>query len=298
MHFEQEGKEDMERATISRREFVSIVSAVAAGGALPAFAGSGDGEIAAAFVKGSDFARDANKLAAQVRAAGCRIAIVDVQDYAKYPSHPEIATRNSLSPGKIAAAVSKMKAAGVDVVPLLDFASSNDAWLGEYDRMVCSKKYDAVVHDLVRDAYEVFGRPRYIHIGFERDGRNPRKPEDGLVIVRQGDLWMRNFIKVVDWVKGAGARAWAWFDYPWGLGDFLADCPKDVIYTNFRPLAEAKTGDQFMQTSKSKVADQFATIAKKGCLVVPLVKDDNEAAAFRSKVPAGNFLGTMKEVSL
>jgi len=283
---------------INRREFVYTMSAAAAGGTMCAFAGAGDGEIAAAFVRGADFARDAKLLAARVKAAGCRMAVVDVQDFAKYPSHPEIATGNSLPPGKVAAAVAAMKAAGVDVVPLLDFASSNDAWLGEYDRMVCSKKYEAVVHDLIRDAYEVFGRPKYIHIGFERDGRNPRKPDDGLVIVRQGDLWMRNFAKAADWVRETGACAWAWFDYPWGLGDFLADCPKDVVYTNFRPLAEAKTGDQFAPASKSKVADQFATIAKKGCLVVPLVKGDEEAAAFRGRIPAGNFLGTMKEVAL
>ena len=283
---------------ISRREFVCTMSAAAAGGATCAFAGAGDGEIAAAFVKGADFARNAKMLAALARAAGCRMAVVDVQDFAKYPSHPEIATANALPPGKVSAAVSEMRAAGVEVVPLLDFASSNDAWLGEYDRMVCSKKYESVVHDLIRDAYEVFGRPKYIHVGFERDGRNPRKPEDGLIIVRQGDLWMRNLVQATGWVKETGARAWAWFDYPWGLGDFLADCPKDVIYTNFRPLAEAKTGDQFAPASKSKVADQFATIAKKGCLVVPRVKDDSEAAAFRGRIPAGNFLGTMKEVSL
>ena len=283
---------------ISRREFVCTMSAAAAGGATCAFAGAGDGEISAAFVKGADFARNAKMLAARVKAGGCRMAVVDVQDFAKYPSHPEIATRNSLPPGKVAAAVSEMKAAGVEVVPLLDFASSNDAWLGEYDRMVCSKKYDAVVHDLIRDAYDIFGRPKYVHIGFERDGRNPRKPEDGLVIIRQGDLWMRHLVKVTGWVKETGARAWAWFDYPWGLDDFIADCPKDVIYTNFRPLSETKVSDPYMKMPKSKVADQFLRIAQKGCLVVPLVKDDAEAAAWRGKIPAGRFLGTMKGVSL
>lgn len=288
----------MESAMISRKEFVRTMSAAVAGGAMRSFAESGGGEIAAALVKGADFARNAQLLAARVRAAGCCMAVVDVQDFAKYPSHPEIATANSLPAGKVAAATSAMKAAGVEVVPLLDFASSNDAWLGEYDRMVCSKKYGEVVHDLVRDAYEIFGRPKLVHVGFERDGRNPRKPDDGLVIIRQGDLWMRHLVQVAGWVKEAGARAWAWFDYPWSLDDFIADCPKDVIYTNFKPLSEAKTGDPFMQASKSKVADQFMRIAKRGCLVVPLVKDDAEAAAFRGKIPADRFLGTMKEVSL
>jgi len=129
----------MERTALSRREFVCTVSAVAAVGALPSLAVGGAGEIAAAFVKGSDFARAANKLAACVKAAGCRMAVVDVQEFATYPSHPEIATVNSLPPEKVAAAVSEMKAAGVEVVPLLDFASSNDAWLGEYDRLMVSK---------------------------------------------------------------------------------------------------------------------------------------------------------------
>ena len=87
-------------------------------------------------------------------------------------------------------------------------------------------------------------------------------------------------------------------DYPWGLDDFIADCPKDVIYTNFRPLSETKVSDPYMKMPKSKVSDQFLRIAKKGCLVVPLVKDDAEAAAWRVKIPAGHFLGTMKEVSI
>ena len=283
---------------ISRKEFVCTMSAAAAGGAMPAFAETGDNEISAAFVKGVDFARDAKRLAARVKAAGCRMAVVDVQDVVKYPSHPEIATRNSLPSAELAAALAAMASSGVEVVPLLDFASSNDAWLGEYDRMVCSKKYDAVVHDLIRDAYVMFGHPKYLHVGFERDGRNPRKPEDGLVIIRQGDLWMRHLVQVTGWVKETGARAWAWFDYPWGLDDFIADCPKDVIYTNFRPLSEAKVSDPYMKMPKSKVADQFLRIAQKGCLVVPLVKDDSEAATWRGKIPAGRFLGTMKEVSL
>ena len=167
------------------------------------------------------------------------------------------------------------------MVPLLDFATCNDSWLGEYDRMVCSKRYDEVVRDLIRDAYGIFNAPRLIHIGFEAEGRS-KHPAGGYAVMRQGDLWMRYLAKTAGWVVEAGARAWAWFDYPWGIGDFVADCPKDVIYTNRLPLSDGRASDRFLK------------VAKAGCDVVPLVRDEAEAAALKAKMPAGRILGFMK----
>ena len=264
---------------MTRKSFIGGIAAVVSAGGYAAERRT----ISAVSVKGANLfaAADLETKATSWWAAGCNLVLVDVQDSVRYPSHLEIATARSLPPEKVGRAVAVLKENGMDVVPLLDFATCNDGWLGEYDRMVCSKRYDAVVRDLIRDAYGIFNAPKLMHIGFGNEGCSTH-PKGGYAVMRQGDLWMRYLAKTAGWVVEAGARAWAWFDYPWGIADFIADCPKDVVYTNRLPISDKRAEDRFLK------------VAKAGCDVVPYVKDDAEAAALKAKMPAGRIMGFLK----
>lgn len=265
---------------MTRKTFIGSLAAAVSAGSY----GMADGAVSAVFAKGADLFGAAG-IDAKVkawRAAGFNLVLVDVQDSVRYPSHPEIATSRSLPQEDVRRTVLALKGGGIAVAPLLDFATCNDSWLGEYDRMVCSKRYDEVVKDLIRDAYGLFGAPRFIHIGFEAEGRS-KHPAGGYAVMRQGDLWMRYLAKTADWVKEAGARAWAWFDYPWGMKDFLADCPRDVVFSNLKPLSDQRTEDRFRQ------------VAKAGCDVIPRIWSEAEVATARAKLPPGSIKGLLKE---
>jgi hypothetical protein len=269
---------------MTRKQFISSASAAIAGFASPALAAEKK-QFRAALVKGGDFfaAEKASALKAKLGAGGFNVALVDVQDSIAYPSHPEIATKNSVATAKAEAIVSDWRSKGVDVVPLLDFTSCCDSWLGVYDRMICSKPYDKVVRDLIRDAYGIFGSPEYIHIGFSNEDQENHKTDE-LKVMRQGDLWMRYLIRTSGWVKETGARTWAWFDYPWGMKDFLQDCPRDIVYSNFKSLSD------------KRIFNRFSQVVKAGCDAVPFLHADSDADAL-AKLSEKRVLGIMKEVT-
>jgi hypothetical protein len=269
---------------MTRKKFIGGVSAVMAGTFVPTFAGDSD-QMAVVCVKADDFflRRDVSAMRKRLLSLKFNTVLVDVQDSLIYPSHPEIAVDRSLPADKASNIVKAWRKAGFSVVPLLDFCTARDSWLGVYDRMVCSKPYDALVRDLLKDAYAIFGSPRFIHIGFSDEGRS-QHPSGAYAVMRQGDLWMRYLIKTSNWVKETGSRTWAWFDYPWGMKDFLLDSPRDIVYSNFKPLDK-------------RMAGRFAQVVKAGCDVVPFVRS-NEDAAVVDKLPSSRILGILKEVKI
>ena len=238
---------------LTRKDFLAASAATVV---TRLFATDGDPVDRPVFVKGSDVFRKETSQATLERllAAGGSPVFVDVQDSIAYSSHPEIATANSLPAEKAAKIVEHYRGKGVVLMPLLDFATCGDSWLGVYDRMVCSKAYRQVVEDVIREAYAVFGKPACMHIGFEAEGQTTVEP-NGLAVMRQGDLWMREFNWTVGLVEATGATCWAWFDYPWGIKDFLAGCPRSVIYVNFRAIDE-------------KLANKIGQLEKTGAKVV------------------------------
>lgn len=53
-------------------------------------------------------------------------------------------------------------------------------------------------------------------------------------IVRQHDLWWRDFHFYVEQVEKAGCRPWIWSDYIWGHEElFLKKMPKSVVQSNW-----------------------------------------------------------------
>ena len=269
---------------MTRKQFMSGASAAVAGLTFPSFA-SDKRPFKAALLAGKSFfgGASASALKAKLCAGGFNVALVDVQDGVVYPSHPEIATKNSMSAQKASAHIRDWRGSGIEVVPLLDFCTARDSWLGVYDRMVCSKPYDALVRDLIRDAHTIFASPKFIHIGFSDEGRS-QHPQGSYAVMRQGDLWMRYLARTSSWVKETGARTWAWFDYPWGMKDFLQDCPRDIVYSNFKRLSD------------KRIFNRFSQVVKAGCDAVPVLHADSDADAL-AKLSEKRVLGIMKEVT-
>ena len=271
-------------ALIRRKRFMVGAASALAGISVRAYEAGGK-PLAAMLLNGQAFfcCDDPAALRIRIRNAGRDSVLVDVQDFVVYPSHPEIASERSLAAGKVSMLAEEWRRDGLAVIPMLDFCTANDSWLGEYDRMVCSKPYDALVKDIIADAYRIFAKPKYIHIGFSNEDRQSHTKGD-YKVMRQGDLWMRYLAKTSGWVKETGAKTWAWFDYPWGMKDFLADCPKDILYSNIKPLSE------------KSVSERFAQVAGIGCCVAPFIRSEVDAVV-AAKLPAARVVGNLKEIA-
>jgi hypothetical protein len=95
--------------------------------------------------------------------------------------------------------------------------------------MIGTPKYYEVVADLIRDAAEVFERPRYIHIGFDEETDRAGKYRQ-LIVRRHGEQYWHDFYRCVREVERQGARAIAWSDRAcYDREDFLKNMSKEVV---------------------------------------------------------------------
>lgn len=142
---------------------------------------------------------------------GLNLLIMDLGEAYAYPSHPELWVKGSWSPEKLSAELARIRKLGIEPVPKLNFSTGHDQWLKEYHYQTSTKAYYGVVADLIRDVAEVFGNPRYFHIGFDEEipvalaGRK-------LMACRQGDLWWHDLFHVINQVEKHGSRAIMWSD--------------------------------------------------------------------------------------
>lgn len=163
---------------------------------------------------------------------GLNTLLVDIGEGMCFESHPELAVAGSWSVAKMRNFVDSANAIGIEVVPKLNFSTAHDAWLGEYHRMVSTRKYYEVVADLIHETVQVFGNPRYFHLGMDEETYRHQRAYD-MAIVRGNDLWWHDFLYLVGKTEGEGCRAWVWSDYGWKHPEYIRRCPKTVLQSNW-----------------------------------------------------------------
>ena len=173
------------------------------------------------------------RVADRMVARGLNTVVLDVGEALAYPSHPELHVKGSWAPERVLAEVRRLKAMGLEVVPKLNFSACHDTWLKEYHRMLSTPEYYKVCADVLKDAYEAFGKPRLFHIGFDEE-TSQHQAQYGMAIVRQGDLWWHDFLYIEGIVEKLGARPWIWSDRCWfHKEEFLQRMPKSVLQSNW-----------------------------------------------------------------
>ena len=174
-----------------------------------------------------------NDLLKEMHEAGLNMVIIDVGDGIEYQSHPELATKNAWSLDHLESELGKCRELGLEPIPKLNFSTAHDVWLGEYSRMVSTKAYYEVVADVIKEVYQLFGKPRFFHLGMDEE--TPGHQVNYLFLaVRQFELWWHDFYHMVDQVEKNGARPWIWSDYIWHhRAEFLEKMPKTVLQSNW-----------------------------------------------------------------
>lgn len=166
--------------------------------------------------------------------AGINMIVIDLGEGLFYPSHPELAIEGTWSVEKMRAEIKHLNSQGIEVVPKLNFSTTHNGWMGDYSHMVSSKPYYQMCEDVIGDVVEIFGNPRFFHIGFDEE-RAPFQESEKFqyICTRKGEYWWKDFLHIVNTVEKHGARAWMWSDYGWASEEFFERCPKSVIQQNW-----------------------------------------------------------------
>lgn len=174
-----------------------------------------------------------NDLLPAMADAGINMVLIDVGDGVKYESHPEIAVENAWSVDKLKSELEKVRSFGIEPVPKLNFSATHDVWLGPYSRCLSTPAYYDVCRDLIDELADIFGGPRFFHLGMDEETFHHQRFQD-YVVIRQYDLWWHDLLFYVEQVERKGSRAWIWSDYFWHHPhEFLERMPKSVLQSNW-----------------------------------------------------------------
>ncbi|HLU88786.1 MAG TPA: hypothetical protein VKZ51_03065 [Cyclobacteriaceae bacterium] len=174
-----------------------------------------------------------NALLREMASAGMNMVVIDVGDGIQYESHPEISVRHAWTHEKLRSELVKMRKMGLEPIPKMNFAASHDIWLGEYSRMVSTKKYYEVCRNLIHEVCSLFDRPRFFHLGMDEETAQHQRRLD-YAVMRQNDLWWHDFYFLVDEVEKNNVRPWVWSDYAWNHAEmFFKKMPRSVLQSNW-----------------------------------------------------------------
>lgn len=160
------------------------------------------------------------KVTDYIASLGFNTLLIDIGEGLMFESHPEIACRGAWTKAEMKAEIDRLKALGITCIPKLNFASTHDAWLGEYSHMLGTPLYYKVVKDLIDETCELFAPPLF-HIGFDEESRRESHMQNafGYISFRFGKEYADGMNFCIDCVLKNKVRPWMWA----GLALFHAD---------------------------------------------------------------------------
>ena len=180
--------------------------------------------------------------------SGINMLVVDLGEGIQFPSHPELAVEGSWSVEKMRAEIARLNALGIEVIPKLNFSNTHNGWMKDYRHMVSSEPYYRMCSEVIADAMEIFGNPRFFHIGFDEEELD-NQSRFSYQVMRVGESWWQDFLFIISEVERHGARAWVWSDRGWHHPDYYERCPKSVIQQNW--YYDGRTGGFDPETNKT-----------------------------------------------
>jgi hypothetical protein len=174
-----------------------------------------------------------NELVVAMVAAGINAVVIAPAEAVRFESHPELAAEGAMSVAELRGELARLRGLGIEPIPKINFSTAHDTWLGPYGRCVSTDTYYRVCADLIAETIAIFDTPRLFHLGYDEENvENQRDYE--YAVMRQHDLWWRDFLFFVGQVERAGVRPWIWSDYLWDhLDEFAARMPRSVVQSNW-----------------------------------------------------------------
>ena len=141
--------------------------------------------------------------------------VLDLGEGIQYASHPELAVPGAWTRERVRSEVLALRERGIELIPKLNFSATHHLWLREYRRMIGLPKYYEVCRDLIREVYDLFDQPRYIHLAMDEEGEKLFFNKMDIVVYRQGELLWHDLQFLCDCVRDTGATPWIWSDPYW-----------------------------------------------------------------------------------
>jgi hypothetical protein len=183
------------------------------------------------------------KLVDRMASVGMNMLILDLGDGVKYESHPEIAVKDAWSTAKLCNELNRLRELGIEPIPKLNFATSHDAWMGEYSRCVSTPKYYEVCADLIEEVGELFGKPRFFHLGMDEETAEHQRYY-AYAVLRQHELWWHDLNFLCDEVTKFGGRPWIWSDHIWRhKKSYIENVSPNILQSNWYYGSEFKEDD-------------------------------------------------------
>jgi len=214
--------------------------------------------------------------------AGMNMAVIDIGEILRYESHPEIAVKGSWRPARLKKELDRARKLGVEPIQKLNFSTTHDAWLGVYSRQVSSPIYYAVCADLIAEVVDLFDQPRLFHLGYDEETA-AHQAGFAYAVMRQHELWWRDFYFFVEQVEKRNVRPWIWSDYVWHHPDeFFRKMPKSVLQSNWFYQATLKR-NRMTKFSRSRV-NAYLDLDAHGYDQVPTSSNHANNASFQATV--------------
>lgn len=173
------------------------------------------------------------KLAKEAADTGVNLFVLDLGEGIRYESHPEISAAGAIEKRELTELLAYLRGLGIEPVPKLNFSACHHMWLGKYARMLTLPEYYTTVSDLIAEVCELFGKPRFFHLGMDEETAQ-HQIYNLNVSIRQGDLWWHDLFFYFRELEKRAATPWIWSDYYWRHPAlFLERMPKDVILNNW-----------------------------------------------------------------
>lgn len=138
--------------------------------------------------------------------------VLDLGEGVHYASHPELAHPGAWTRERVREEVKRLREKGIELIPKFNFSACHHLWLGEYRKMMGLPEYYRVCRDLINEVYNLFDKPRFIHIGMDEEGDPRFFAQMDLVSYRQGELLWHDLQFLLDCVRDTGAMPWMWAD--------------------------------------------------------------------------------------
>ena len=165
--------------------------------------------------------------------AGMNMIVIDVGEGLQLKSHPELAVKGSWTVDRFRAELGRLRKMGLEPIPKLNFSSAHDIWLKDYSRMLSTPEYYRVCEDVIAEVGEIFDRPRFFHLGYDEENWKCQR-FCAYAVVRQGDQWWNDFLKISGFAEKHGMRPWIWSDYAWDHEEeFMRRMPRSVLQSNW-----------------------------------------------------------------
>jgi len=164
---------------------------------------------------------------------GINTVVIDVADGIQYETHPELAIKGAWSKDKVRAELDYIRSLGMTPIPKLNFSACHDTWLGKYSYMVSTPEYYQVCKNVITEVHELFGQPKYFHLGMDEENLSCQK-RYAYCVIRQGDLWWHDAYFFFDVCEKLGTRPWVWADYAWNHEEeYFRRMPRSVLQSNW-----------------------------------------------------------------